>query len=157
MKKIINICLFISLLFTLNCGFKVINKSQLNNFTIKEIELTGDRRINFKIKNNLVINSTKNSENVLFMNINTNKIKKIKEKNIKNEITKYEILLNTNIKYHSDKSDKFDPIILSVSGNYLVADNYSDTLNNEKKLIENLIENISTKAIEEIGQRLDDI
>ena len=81
MKKIINICLFISLLFTLNCGFKVINKSQLNNFTIKkEIELTGDRRINFKIKNNLVINSTKNSENVLFMNINTNKIKKIKKK-----------------------------------------------------------------------------
>ena len=157
MKKLINICLLIGLLFTLNCGFKVVNKSKLNNFTIKEIELTGDRRINFKIKNNLIINSIKNSENVLFMNIDTNKIKKIKEKNIKNEITKYEILLNTNIKYHSDKSDKYDPIILSVSGNYLVADNYSDTLNNEKKLIDNLIENISTKALEEIGQRLDDI
>ena len=56
-----------------------------------------------------------------------------------------------------NKSDKYDPIILSVSGNYLVADNYSDTLNNEKKLIDNLIENISTKALEAIGQRLDDI
>ena len=45
MKKIINICLFISLLFTLNCGFKVINKSQLNNFTIKDgSAASGDER-----------------------------------------------------------------------------------------------------------------
>tara|TARA_B100001559_G_C16361478_1_gene557596 strand:+ start:131 stop:604 length:474 start_codon:yes stop_codon:yes gene_type:complete len=157
MKKLTNICLFLVLFLTLNCGFKIVDKSQLNNFSIKEIKLNGDKRINFKIKNNLIINSTKNSNNVLFLNIETKKTKKIKEKNIKNQITKYEILLNTIINYHSNKSDKYEPINLTVTGSFLVAENYSDTLNNEKKLVDSLIENISNEAIEEIGQRLDDI
>ena len=65
--------------------------------------------------------------------------------------------LRTLINYHSNKSDKYEPINLTVTGSFLVAENYSDTLNNEKKLVDSLIENISNKAIEEIGQRLDDI
>ena len=48
-------------------------------------------------------------------------------------------------------------INLSSVGDYLVADNYSTTLNNEKKLITNLVENISEKIIKKISLQLDDI
>ena len=42
-------------------------------------------------------------------------------------------------------SDTSYKINLSNSGSYLVDDSYSTTLNNEKKLVDDLIENISEK------------
>ena len=33
-----------------NCGFKVVNQSDLNNFDIIEITTTGDKRIGYKKK-----------------------------------------------------------------------------------------------------------
>ena len=48
-------------------------------------------------------------------------------------------------------------INLSNSGNYLVADSYSTTLNNEKKLVDDLIENISEKIQKKISSQLNDI
>ena len=50
-QTIIKLFLLIFLLPTTSCGFKIINKTELNNFTIDEIKSTGDKRINYKIKN----------------------------------------------------------------------------------------------------------
>ena len=63
--KIILICL---LLFTTNCGFKVLNELEENNFTINDIQTTGDKRVNFKIKNNLLTYENKNAKNFLLLN-----------------------------------------------------------------------------------------
>ena len=100
MKKIITKS-FLLLFFylTVNCGFKVINETENSKFSIKEIQTSGDKRINFKIKNNLLAFSTKNNENNLRVNLVSKKTKNIKEKNIKNEITKYQIALNINVKF----------------------------------------------------------
>ena len=97
--------LFLFLFATVNCGFKVINESEKNNFSIQEIKTSGDKRINFKIKNNLLNSAKKNHQNILLINLNTKKSKNIKEKNIKNEITKYEISLNIDIKFNLINSD----------------------------------------------------
>ena len=96
--KIIFFFLAILTLMT-NCGFKVLDKSKNNNFTIKEIRSSGEIRINHKIKNNILINSKENSENQMIISLNTKKIKTIKERNIKNEITKYQISLISNVEY----------------------------------------------------------
>jgi len=149
--------LFLFLFATVNCGFKVINESEKNNFSIQEIKTSGDKRINFKIKNNLLNYSKKNNQNILLIDLSTKKTKNIKEKNIKNEITKYEISLNVNIKFNLINSDTNYKINLSNKGDYLVAESYSTTLNNEKKLIDNLIENISEKILKKISLKLDDI
>ena len=149
--------LFLFLFATVNCGFKVINESEKNNFSIQEIKTSGDKRINFKIKNNLLNSAKKNHQNILLINLNTKKSKNIKEKNIKNEITKYEISLNVNVKFNLINSDANYKINLSNKGIYLVADSYSGTLNNEKKLIDNLIENISEKILKKISLKLNDI
>ena len=55
MKQIITkFFLFLFLFTTVNCGYKVINESERNKFSIQEIKTSGDKRINFKIKNNLL-------------------------------------------------------------------------------------------------------
>ena len=149
--------LFLFLLTTTNCGFKVINESEKNDFSIQEIKTSGDKRINFKIKNNLLNSAKKNDQNILFINLVTKKAKNIKEKNIKNEITKYEISLNVNVMFKLINSDTDHEINLSNKGSYLVADSYSTTLNNEKKIIDDLIENISEKILRRISLKLNDI
>ena len=149
--------LILLLLTTVNCGFKVINESEKNEFSIENIKTSGDKRINFKIKNDLLNYSKKNNQNVLFIDLKTKKTKNIKEKNIKNEITKYEIILNANVKFNLINSDVIYKINLSNNGNYLVEDSYSTTLNNEKKLIDDLIENMSEKILKKIILKLNDI
>ena len=158
MKQIITKSfLFLFLFTTVNCGFKVINESEKNNFSIQEIKTSGNKRINFKIKNNLLNYSKKNNQNILLIDLSTKKTKNIKEKNIKNEITKYEISLNVNVRFNLINSDTNYKINLSNKGDYLVAESYSATLNNEKKLIDNLIENISEKILKKISLKLNDI
>ena len=158
MKKIITKSfLFLILFATVNCGFKVINEAENNSFSIQEIKTSGDKRINFKIKNNLLNYTKKNSQNILIINLNTKKTKNIKEKNIQNEITKYEITLDVSLEFNLINGDTNYKIDLSNKGDYLVADSYSTTLNNEKKLTNDLIENISEKILKKISLKLNDI
>ena len=105
----------------------------------------------------MLVNSVKNTENILVVDLKTKKTKSIKEKNIRNEITKYQISIAVNVKFRSMKINKEDKINLVVSGSYTTADNYSQSLNNEKILIDNLVENISNKIIDEISFKINDI
>ena len=153
-KKIAIIFIFFSLY---QCGFKAIDKKQIIDFSINEINTVGNKRINFKIKNNLMINSVKKSSNILNINIKTEKIKSVKEKNIKNEITKYQISLNAFISFNFLNDQNKSSFNVNVDGDYLVANNYSKTLNNEKKLTNDLIESLYEKILKEITLKLNDI
>ena len=156
-QLLIKFFLLLFFLLTVNCGFKVINESERSQFSIQEIKTTGDKRINFKIKNNLLNLSKKDNENVISLSVDTKKTKNIKEKNIKNEVTKYEISLNVSINFKVINSGIDYKINLSNKGSYLVDDSYSTTLNNEKKLIDDLIENMSEKIQKKISLKLNDI
>ena len=80
------------------CGFKAVDQSNLQNYSIKELKINGDKKISYLVRNNLK-KGNKNAANNLILEINFEKKKNIKEKNIKNEITKYEIILYTNVKF----------------------------------------------------------
>ena len=74
MKKIfINILLLNTFFLLLHCGFKTVDRSKISDFTIKEINTIGNKRINFKIKNNLMLNSVANSANILSISIKLKK------------------------------------------------------------------------------------
>jgi len=152
MKQIIIKSLFIPFIFILsNCGYKVLNNVETNNLSIKEINTLGDKRINFKIKNSLEIYSTKNSENNAILTLETKKTKIIKEKNIKNEITKYEISLVSNVKIDFlEKIQKYE-FSVSSTGDYSADDKYSTTLQNEKRLIEDLTNDLAEKIKNKIN------
>ena len=158
MKRIIKIGFFSCLVFLItSCGFEPVNKSNLNNFSIKEIITTGDKRINYKIKNKISINSKNNNRNLIIVSIETEKTKTIKEKNIKNQITKYKISLICNLKINVLSNGKIFNKSLSTTSDYQVAVNYSTTLNNEKKITDTLINNVSEKILDEINLVLNDL
>jgi hypothetical protein len=144
----------ILLIFLSNCGFKVVDKTALMNFSIKEINFTGDKRINYKLKNILKSKSKKLSSNSIILNIETKKNKSIKEKNINNEITKYELgIVAKIILINGDKTKDFVSI---VNGDYTVSEQFSQTLKNESNildlLIEKLSENINRKLMIEFNE-----
>ena len=91
------------------------------------------------------------------MNLYSEKIKTIKEKNIKNEITKYQILIKSEIVFNIVGKLKKYKINTSRTGDYIVADNYSTTLSNEKKLISDLVEGVSENILDEINLIINDL
>ena len=135
------------------CGFKVVNQSQIIDFNIDNISTTGDKRISYIIKNNLLPYSKSDGKKLLNIEIDINKNKSIKERNIKNEITKFQISITAFVQYRSEKNGKFQ---ISKRGNFNVSNQYSQTLNNEKKLIEMLSESIAESIIEELISRVND-
>ena len=154
-KKIL-FCITIFSLVT-SCGFKVLDKSQNNNFSVQEVRSSGEIRINHKIKNNILVNSKEASENQIIINLNTKKVKSIKEKNIKNEITKYQIALISNVEFFLIKGDIKSSFSKSVIGDFIAANSYSTTINNEKKIINDLVESLSEKILDEIVIKLNDL
>ena len=155
MKKILLYCFLMS--FITSCGFKVADKSQFNNFKIQNVSAVGDKRVNFKIRNFLLNNDKETSENIIFIKLNTKRTKSVKEKNLKNEITKYQIVLNTKLDVEMKINNLIFDISSSVSGNYLVGENYSTSLSNEQKLTDDLIETLSKQILNKINTKLNDL
>jgi len=151
------ILLILLILITTQCGFEVYNKSDLINFDIINISSSGNKIINYKIINKLNSINTEKNENLVELEIISKKNKIIKEKNIKNEITKYQILLTAEIDFNLIKVGKMYKEKVVISGDYLVGDNYSITIANEKKLVDQLVEDISEKILNEINKKLNDI
>ena len=151
-QKLITIA--ISLILLTGCGFKVIDKRELLNFNIKEISTNGDKRINFELKNKLSDYNDTNSSKVIKIELDTKKTKSIKEKNISNEITKYQIKVIVNVKLIKTDNTNNLEFTIEREGDYVVADKFSQTLNNEKKLIRNITEKISESIIGEIINKL---
>ena len=152
LKTLLNL-VFITLL---SCGFEVVKNSNINNFIIKEFKSSGDGRINYKIKNNLLMGSSPDSENFIFLNLQSEKRKTIKEKNIKNQITKYQITLTSKINLQSIKNAKKMKFNITESGEFLVGLNNLETINNEKIIIDRLTEELSEKILKRIHSEIND-
>ena len=157
MKNLKLITIAISLILLTGCGFKIIDKRELLNFNIKEISTNGDKRINFELKNKLSDYNDTNSSKVIKIELDTKKTKSIKEKNISNEITKYQIKVLVTVKLIKTDTTNNLEFTIEREGDYVVADKFSQTLNNEKKLIRNITEKISESIIGEIINKLNAI
>lgn len=139
-----------------SCGFKVSDTSQNNDFKIREIQTNGNKRVNFKIKNYLLVNSSNKSTNSVSIKLDTEKVKNIKEKNIKNEITKYQIKFNTKVELLELQNFETLKFNISVTNEYLVGQNYSITLTNENKITDYLVDDLSDKILKRINEEIND-
>ena len=156
MKKKI-LCYVLCFLFLSNCGFKIVNQKDLHNFKIIEIDAKGDKRINFKLKNKLNVNQNLKTKYDIKINLNTTKTKNIKEKNIKNEITKYNINILVNFEYSILGMSKVNEISISKFGEFNVSSQHSETLNNEKSLINILVEDIASEITDSLILALNEL
>lgn len=154
----LSIILYGLILFLLTgCGFKVLDQNQLKNYNIIEIRESGDKKTNFFIKNELynLLNS-KNSANDLVINIDTSKEKTIKEKNKKNQITKYNIKINSTIELNFINLNLKKTINLNEENFYDVNVSHNATQNNErnaeKNIIDELSQNMSNRILKIINE-----
>ena len=133
-----------------NCGFTVLEQTNLKYFYIKEINTTGNNRINYDLKNNLIIKSGNKKNKPLVVSINSSKKKNIKEKNNKNVITKYLIQIDLVVKVESNNK-LVKTINLSEQRDFNVSTQYSQTINNEKQVTKDITDKMVEKIIKEIS------
>ena len=149
------VIIFLSLLLLSSCGFRVIDNEKLNNYKIANLEITGDNKIAYHIKNNL-LNKGNNDKQKINLKINIQREKKVKEKNINNEVTKYEIIIKLDVTYIINLNGKKGQFKINQSGNYQVESQYSQTLNNEKKLQDTLNTKLSNELRENLSSLIND-
>lgn len=152
MKKLTNFCVILILIFFLNsCGFKLVNNSELLEFNITNIETKNNKRIDFLIKQNLKRSlSNKEASNQIMLVIENKVNQSVAEKNIKNQITKYKIDINTNVQIITAQTNKIRQLDISVFGTYEFGDTQAITINNKKTLEDLLVKRISKKILNKI-------
>ena len=157
MKKRKFLITILSFLLITSCGFKIVDQTKLNNFTIQNIIVTGEKRINYKLKNKLLSKSKKKDNRSIIIELTTSKVKSVNEKNIKNEITKYQLEVTVKIKFYESNNKIPNNFSVVETENYLVTKKYSQTLNNENELIEILTEKISKSITNTLRQKFNDL
>lgn len=150
--KLINLVFFLLLLTS--CGFEVVKNTY--GFNILEVNAEGDKKISYALKNRIKINNSDLNKNFIKINIDSKKVKLIKEKNIQNKITKYEIKIVSNVKYMILPENITKILTINKAANFNVADNKVETLNNEKKLIDNLIDEMADEILLKISLDFND-
>lgn len=140
MKKII---IVLGIILLSSCGFKVVQNKQFNKYYISQINTKGDSKINYRIKNKIKTSSNIANKTAVIVNLETKKEKSIKEKNIKNEITKYTLKINVSVNIKLLDTPELKNFKITKIGSYSVADRYTDTRNNENKLTKNLASEIT--------------
>ena len=152
-KKILILSFFITILIS-GCGYKIVNYSENINFKINEISSKGEKRINYKIKNKLLSISNDKSTNLITLKISSNKEKNVKERNLKNEITKYKIDIKVEVEFYELSKNISKKFNVNGSGDYNVNKQHSQTISNEKSLIETLSDDLTERIINQLISRM---
>ncbi len=153
----IKLLLLVFFALTLSCGFKVVDQSSISNYEIASISTFGEKKINYRLKRILLSNSNESAEKLIVVDLTTKKTRTIKEKNIKNEVTKYQITIRSNVSFKEINSNKSYEITKTTLGEYNVTDKYSQTLTNEKKLVELLTTSLAEDISESLSSELNAI
>jgi hypothetical protein len=145
-KKIFTIIL---LIFLSSCGYEAIHskKNVINyNFSIKEINFSGDRYVNLKIKEKLnnYISNKKDKNFILKISSASNKV--ISSKNISGNATSYKNTITINVEALMNNKLKSSFMIVE-SFNYNNNSNKIDLKKYEKEIIRNLSETAANNVI----------
>jgi outer membrane lipopolysaccharide assembly protein LptE/RlpB len=152
MKKI-KISLYIMIIIGLSsCGYSRLN-DQSNEFKFNSIEINGNKRLSYILKNNLnILSKTESKKSYdLLINLTNSKTSKIKDKTGKT--TRFNIVLNGDLKL-TDNNKVVTNRSFTVNNDYDVSGNHSDTIRNEKNSIQKNIDLLSeeiTKYIQLIN------
>lgn len=151
MKKI-KLLLILVFLMPLNssCSYKKMNSVDQKRFDIQDFEISGRTTETFILQKKIQRFSNKKSENKIKLIIDLKKNESIKEKNIQNKVTKYNIELSADVRIID--LNKANEILRTFSANqiYSVEDSYSNTVNNSKEANNSLIEKIANEILDQL-------
>ena len=136
--------------FLPGCGYQSLLDENSKKFGIKSFNIEGNKRLAQILKNNLV--SPKNKSNNLILNINAKKNRSILHKDSAGKIIEYNLKISFDLTAIESVSRKE---ILSktftLDGSYKASDLYIDTINRERKIINELTESIATQILTDLS------
>ena len=140
---IINVVLFLS-----SCGFKSLVKENPINLNIENfITQKGDKKLGKIIKGDVMLYSSKEAKKNIDIILEIDKQKQIREKNLKNRVTKYNLTLNVAVFIKGDFEDKFT--FNKTSSTTVTASSLDNFLNEER-----VYANLSRRIADEIKNML---
>ena len=140
LNKIFFFAMSINLL--LSCGYQPILNKDNQYFSISKFNFEGNKSIGGLLKNNLI--SSKQAANIIELDIKSEKKTAVSNKSETGKILTYSVTLTFEITASDNKNILFTKVFTK-SQNYSASDLYSDTLNNEKKVVESLVETIASE------------
>ena len=136
--------LFLS--FLSSCGYQSLLNENSKKFSIKSFNIEGNKRLAQILKNNLV--SSRNTSNNLILDINARKNRSIAHKDSTGKIIEYSLKISFDLTATESVSRReVLSKTFSLDSNYKASDLYIDTLNHEKKIVNELTEAIATQIL----------
>ena len=143
MKKIFNIVfsIYILILFS-GCGYQPLLTEKFQKFNIKNFNIIGDRKLGQNLINNF--SEIENAKNNLTFQVEASKKKEIANRSSTGTPLEYNLSVNFHISVTSDNDGK--KILtqnFSQSDTYKASKLHLDTLNRERKIVDNIVKNIA--------------
>ena len=140
---IINVLLFLS-----SCGFKSLVQENPINLNIKNfITQKGDKKLGKIIRSDVMLYSSKEAKKNIDIILEIDKQKQIREKNLKNRVTKYNLTLNVAVFVKGDFEDKFT--FNKTSSTTVTASSFNNFLEEER-----VYANLSKRRADDIKNML---
>ena len=146
MKKINLIKLLLLLFFISGCGYNPIFSNKDNNFSIYELSLSGNNKLNKIISGKLNNYKGSNNPKMFSIQLETNLIKEVASKDTKGNPTTYRINLKTDV-IVKDGEGNIKNKLFYKSIDYNNKDNKSSLKKFENETSKNLAEKISDEII----------
>ena len=149
MKIFLKLLILINVLFFLSsCGFKSLVKENPINLNIENfITQKGDKKLGKIIRSEVILYSSKEAKKNIDIILEIDKQKQIREKNLKNRVTKYNLTLNVAVFIKGDFEDKFT--FNKTSSTTVTASSLNNFLNEER-----VYANLSRRIADEIKNML---
>ena len=156
-KTFLSIVLIISLFSLNHCGFKVVKNDEDKNYNVINFEDVGNNNINYTIQRNLV--RTHNNQNLfdLSISIESKLNKNIKEKDISNKVTKYELFVVSKVKILVIDKNKEYEFTISDKGELKASSKINKLKYDENIILLRLANNISNQIDRKITSLLNDL
>ena len=140
--------LFLS--FLSSCGYQSLLDENSKKFSIKNFNIGGNKRLAQILKNNFV--NTRNESNNLILDINAKKDRSIVHKDSTGKIIEYNLKISFDLTAtESISRKKVLSKTFALDRNYRTSDLYLDTINREKKIINELTERIATQILTDLN------
>ena len=146
MNKIIFTKLLIILFFVSSCGYAPIFSSKNSNFSITEIKIAGNNKLNKILINRLDNYKSTDGKKIFSLKINTNLKKEVASKDTKGNPKTYKMNINLKI-YAEDEKNNLNEKSFSKSINYNNSNNKFKLKKYENETAKNLTEKIAEEII----------
>ena|SRR6056300_491158 len=141
MKKLKFLLSMILIISVSACGYSRLN-DQSNELKFNNIEINGDKRLAYILKNKLTLLSKTESKNTYDLSINLTNSKASKIRDATGKTTRFNLVLSGDLKLTTNNKVVYNRMF-TVNNDYDVSKNHSETIRNEKNSMQNNVDALS--------------